>query len=127
MKTLSITGILTCTAILAGSALLTGCTEKEEALRANPETAAIGTFDGCEVSFVNRGYNELNFYMAKCPGNSTTTTRNFRVPSGKSTVARRSTVIVQEIEALMSEKIETEAKEKVLEKLSPAERKVLGL
>jgi hypothetical protein len=121
MKTLSITGLLIC------ASLLTGCNEKEDSLRAAPETSAIGTFDGCEVSFVNRGYNELSFYMAKCPGNSTTTTQNYRVKSGKSTVFKRSTVIAQEIEALQVEKNESESKEKALEKLSPAERKTLGL
>jgi hypothetical protein len=42
-------------------------------------------------------------------------------------VFKRSTVIAQEIEALQVEKTETESKEKALEKLSPAERKLLGL
>jgi hypothetical protein len=122
MKTVSKVILAVCVGVL-----LTGCNEKEDALRANPEVANIGTFDGCEVSFVNRGYNELNFYMAKCPGNSTTTTRNFRVQSGKSTVFKRSTAIVQEIDALMSEKIELEAREAALAKLSPAERTALGI
>jgi uncharacterized lipoprotein NlpE involved in copper resistance len=107
--------------------MLTGCNEQQEALRAAPETSKVGTFDGCEVSFVNRGYQDNSFYMAKCPGNSTTTTRNYAVKSGKASVFKRSTVIAQEIEALQVEKTETESKEKALEKLSPAERKLLGL
>jgi hypothetical protein len=65
--------------------------------------------------------------MAKCPGNSTSTTRNYSVKSGKNTVQKRSTVIVQEIEALMAEKIQIEARDAALEKLSPAERTALGI
>ena len=127
MKTLNVTGILSCAAVIAVSALLTGCNEKEDALRVAPETSSVGTFDGCEVSFVNRGYNDLSFYMAKCPGNSTTTTRNFSVQSGKARVFKRSTVIAQEIETLMAEKIEIEAREAALAKLSPTERTALGI
>lgn len=108
-------------------ALLAGCNEREDALRVAPETSSVGEFDGCQVTFVNRGYDMLSFYIAKCPGNSTTTTRNYSVQSGKTRVQKRSTVIAQEIEALQVEKAESEAREAALSKLSPAERTALGI
>jgi hypothetical protein len=126
MKRLITLPILTlCVLMLA--LMLTGCNGQQDALRAAPETSVIGTYDGCEVSFVNRGYQELSFYMAKCPGNSTSTTRNYTVKSGKHTEFKRSTVIFHEIEALQVEKAAAEVKEKALEKLTSAELKALGL
>ena len=107
--------------------LLTGCNEEKTALLASPKTESVGTFDGCEVSFVNRGWSEASFYMAKCPGNSATTTRNYTVKSGKATVFKRSTVIAQEIESLQAEKAESEAREAALAKLTPAEKSALGI
>lgn len=118
---------LTCAAVLAASVLLTGCNEKENVLYASPEVISVGTFDGCAVTFVERGWEKLSFYMAKCPGNSATTTRNYSTKNGKSTAFNRSTVIVQEIETLMAEKIEIEAREAALAKLSPTERTALGI
>lgn len=112
---------------MLASALLAGCNEKEEALRANPQTSDVGMFEDCEVKFVNRGYDFNSFYMAKCPGTATTTTRNYSVQSGKTRVQKRSTVIAQEIEALQAQKTEAELHEKALEKLTPAEKQALGL
>ena len=115
--------------ILVAAFALAGCRSEEEinALKANPELQSVGTFEDCEVKFINRGYESNSFYMAKCPGNSVTTTHNYSVQSGKTRVAKRSTVITQEIEALQAQKVEAETKEKALEKLTPAEKQALGI
>jgi hypothetical protein len=68
----------------------------------------------------------MSFYIAKC-GNTATTTHNYTEKQGKTTVDRRSTVITQEIEKLQKEKETAETKEKALEKLSAAEKQVLGI
>lgn len=113
--------------LVLGSVLLSGCNEKAEELRANPSVSEVGEFDGCQVTFVNRGYESNSFYMAKCPGTATTTTRNYTVQSGKTRTQKRSTVIAQEIETLQTQKAEAELHEKALEKLTPAEKQALGL
>lgn len=106
--------------------LLSGCQEKEKALLAKPKTYNIGEYDGCDVKFVDRGYHTLSFYIARC-GATVTTTNNYTVSAGKSQVSKRNTVITQEIEKLQAEKAELDAKAVALEKLTPAERKSLGI
>ena len=106
---------------------LTGCNNEEaQAKLNNPQTINIGEFDGCEVKFVDRGYESNSFYIAKC-GNTTTTTRHWRETRGKSQVNRSSTVITQEIESLQEEKKKVEMTEKAMSKLSDEEKKALGL
>ena len=48
--------------------------EKNKQLLQKPEIVQIGTFDGCNVSYVNRGYQVNSFYIAKCNNTETRTT-----------------------------------------------------
>ena len=100
--------------------------EQAKAMLTNPDINNVGTFDGCEVKFIDRGYHAYSFYIARC-GNTTTTTRNYTEQSGKTTVNRRSTVIAQEIQKLEAEKAAAVTKERALEKLSPEEKVLLGV
>ena len=100
--------------------------EQAKAMLSDPAINNVGTFDGCEVKFIDRGYHNFSFYIAKC-GNTTTTTRNYTEQSGKTTVNRRSTVIAQEIQKLETEKAAAVSKERALEKLSPEEKALLGV
>ena len=130
MKTLNTHGLLICTALVAGSALLTGCgqrtDEEAKALLSTPAVNFVGVYEGCEVKYVDRGYQIRSFYIAKC-GNTTTATRNYNEQSGKSTVFRSSTVITQELDKLQAEKAAAETKERALEKLTPTERAALEI
>jgi hypothetical protein len=123
--------IISICALLIVTALgLTACggrtDEQAKAMLSNPDVNDVGTFEGCEVKFIDRGYHAYSFYIARC-GNTTTTTRNYTVQSGKTTVNRRSTVIAEEIQKLEAEKAAAVTKEKALEKLSPEEKALLGV
>ena len=120
--------------------LLTGCGDRDraDALLAKPETQLIGEFEGCQVSFVNRGYDSTSFYMAKCPGEATTTTKNSFHMSGKVRVSDRSTAIVQSTQDLQADlaaqkkKVEEleaqlQLKTQALSKLTDKEKAALGL
>ena len=115
---------------ILAAVLLVGCggrtDEQAKAMLTNPDINNVGTFDGCEVKYVDRGYHAYSFYIARC-GNTTTSTRNYTEQSGKTTVNRRSTVIAQEIQKLEAEKAAAVTKEKALEKLSSEEKALLGV
>ena len=110
--------------------LLSGCggrtREQAQAMITNPDVNFVGVYDGCEVKFIDRGYHDQSFFIAKC-GDTTTLTRNYTEKQGKSTVNRRSTVITQEIEKLEAEKSAVIAKERALSKLTIEEKKALGV
>jgi hypothetical protein len=110
--------------------LLSGCggrtTEQAQAMLTNPDINFVGVYEGCEVKFIDRGFHDRSFYIAKC-GDTATLTNNYTEKQGKSTVNRRSTVITQEIEKLQKEKSIVETKEKALSKLSDEEKKLLGV
>ena len=110
--------------------MLAGCSqrsaEQAEAMLTNPDINFVGVYDGCEVKYVDRGYQVKSFYLAKC-GGTTTTTRNYSEQVGKTTEFRRSTAITQEIEKLEAEKAVAVTKEKALEKLTHEEKSVLGI
>lgn len=106
--------------VIAICLILPGC-EKEDKLKASPETVRIGTFDGCEVKYVNRGYMYDSFFMARCDSTVTTTTN---IP-GKG--ATRVTNITVEIERLQAEKAKLELAEQAIGKLTPAEKAALGI
>lgn len=108
-------------AALAALTLLTGC-EEQDRKRANPVVMSLGTFDGCTVKYVDRGYERDSFFLARC-GDTVATTG--RVPSGKTT--RDSLTITQEISKLEAERAAATARERALGKLSTDERKALGL
>ena len=48
--------------------------EKNKQLLQKPEIVQIGIFNGCNVSYVNRGYQVNSFYIAKCNNTETRTT-----------------------------------------------------
>ena len=118
--------------LISCSVLMAGCDNAAE-LKAieekisSPPITKLGTFEGCEVVFVDRYYANQSFYMAKCPGNSTTVTNNYTEQVGKTSQTRTRTSIVQEIEGLKKELAVSEIKEQALKKLSPEEIKVLNL
>jgi major membrane immunogen (membrane-anchored lipoprotein) len=129
MGTLNLTGLGICAALLAASALLSGCgrtDEQAKAMLSSPEVINVGTYEGCEVKYIDRGYQTQSFYLAKC-GNTNTVSRSWEEQHGKSRTFRRSTTITQEIEKLQVEKTAAETKEKALDKLSAEERAALGL
>lgn len=115
--------------VILATLALTACgrtTEEAKALLANPDVINVGTYDGCEVKYIDRGYRESSFYLARC-GNTATTTRNWKEQQGKTQVFRQSTVITQEIDKLQSEKIQAEQFEQAMSKLTPQEKKALGI
>ena len=56
--------------------------EKNKQLLQKPEIVQIGTFNGCNVSYVNRGYQVNSFYIAKCNNTETRTTIEQHPKSG---------------------------------------------
>lgn len=56
--------------------------EKNKQLLQKPEIVQIGTFDGCNVSYVNRGNQSDSFYIAKCNNTETRTTIEQHQKSG---------------------------------------------
>lgn len=119
MRTLNKTGLLICLALVATSALLTGCNENRD------RTTGIAEYEvqaeGCTVKYIDnpKGYN---FFIAKCPAASETTT--YLRPQGKSSVP---TATVMTSESLRKQLAEVEAKEKALLKLTDEEKKLLGV
>jgi len=58
--------------------VLTGCNEEKIA---NPDIYNTGTYEGCEVKYIDRGMQYRSFYIAKCAAPSTTVTN--LIQSGK--------------------------------------------
>jgi len=56
--------------------------EKNKQLLQKPEIVKIGIFNGCNVSYVNRGYQVNSFYIAKCNNTETRTTIEQHPKSG---------------------------------------------
>lgn len=57
---------------------------KADYKRQHPNVSVIGTFDGCEVKYYERGYTSENFYIAKCVNSeSSTTVSSTQRTSGK--------------------------------------------
>lgn len=114
--------------IVVSATLLLGCAEKteREAKYANPVIENIGMFDSCEVKYVNRGYQEKSFYIARCD-NTATTTHNWEQSHGKTRSFERETVITQELEKKQAEVEILKQKAEALSKLSPADKRALGV
>jgi uncharacterized lipoprotein YajG len=99
--------------------LLSGCNENRD------RTTGVADYeikaDGCTVKYIDnpRGYN---FFIAKCPAASETTT--YMRPQGKSSVP---TATVMTSDDLRKQLAEVEAKEKALAKLSVQEKVLLGI
>ena len=108
--------------------MLLGCGAEEDrkAKFANPSVQDVGVFDGCEVKYVNRGYQDQSFYIARC-NDTTTTTRNRWEKHGKTSTFQRETAITQELEKKQAEVDELKQKAEALSKLSPADKRALGV
>lgn len=123
--------LLRSVAVLCAASALAGCqSEKEKEAVAqqmkNPIITNVGTFDGCEVKYVNRYYSENSFYLARC-GSTTAATGREAYRSGKTTRYRDRLSITHELEELQKELSTLDARAAALARLSPAERAALGL
>ena len=78
--------------------------------------------EDCEVKYINPP-NYPNFYIARC-GNTTTTT--WQQKTGKSTTTYGA-INVESADELRQRLTEVEARDRALAKLSPEDRKVLGI
>lgn len=106
---------------------LFGCNEKEEALLASPKVTSIGEFEGCDVKFVNRGYETRSFYLAHCDAPSSTVSDIYSYQQGKVTkYATKLSSVTKEVECdeeCQKQKLIASA----LKKLSKQEREILGI
>jgi hypothetical protein len=99
--------------------LLSGCNENRD------RTIGIADYEikaeDCVVKYIDnpKGYN---FFIAKCPAASETTT--YQRPQGKGSVP---TAAVVTSESLRTQLAEVEAKERALAKLTDEEKKLLGV
>jgi len=101
---------------------LTGCDEPKQVK--NPEIYDLGTFDGCGVKYVNRGYKDNSFYIARC-GTTSTATGGYET-GGKPRQHIPQVTIVDE--GAMDAQIQAlQEKKAALNKLTPRERELLGI
>lgn len=119
MRTLNTTGLLICLALVATSALLTGCNENRDRTVGNVEYEIKA--DGCTVKAIDNPKGP-NFFIAKCPAASETTT--YQHQQGKTT---RPLATVVTSEDLRKQLEVTEAKERAMAKLTAEEKKLLGV
>ena len=75
-------GYLICVIVFMLIFTLINDSEKNKQLLQKPEIVQIGIFDGCNVSYVNRGYQVNSFYIAKCNNTETRTTIEQHPKSG---------------------------------------------
>ena len=97
----------------------------------NGEGQSVGTFDGCEVKYINRYYRDKSFYIARCAsGTASTTTSLHTEKHGKYRHTRQGMAIrVDEPGAKDAAQPlkDPAAREKALSKLTDADRAALGL
>jgi hypothetical protein len=122
MRTLNKTGLLICLALVATSALLTGCNENRD------RTTGIAEYEvqaeGCTVKYIDnpKGYN---FFIAKCPAASETTT--YQRPQGKGSVPT-ATVTTGPSASEISWQLEVaQARARALDKLTDLDKRMLGI
>jgi hypothetical protein len=125
MKTLFLIGGVALATLAAGCAPRRSDVEIATLL-ANPTVNTVGTYDNCDVKYVDRGTSTNSFYIARC-GDTSTTTNAYDEQVGKQTVFRSSVAITRDIQRLQTEKAVAESKERALEKLTPAEKQALGV
>lgn len=100
--------------------LLSGCRDENRDRNVGTADYEIQA-EGCTVKYIDNPKGH-NFFIAKCPAQSETTT--YQRPSGKS---HFSTATVVTSESLRTQLAEVEAKEKALSKLTDEEKKLLGV
>jgi len=105
--------------ILFGLLMLAGCNENRDRTTGTAEYEVQA--EGCTVKYIDnpKGYN---FFIAKCPAESETTT--YRRPSGKSSYPTATIVTTEDLRKQLEI---AEAKEKALSKLTDNEKKLLGV
>ncbi len=110
--------------ILVIAIALAGCEAEER--KVSPVVVPIGHFNGCDVSYVDRGYAHLSFYIATCETAVATTGQS----GGKNS---RPVANIQNISGLTQEEKDliernrTAARQSALNKLTPEEQSVLGV
>jgi len=119
MRTLNKTGLLICLALVSASALLTGCNENRDRTVGNVEYEIKA--DGCTVKAIDNPKGP-NFFIAKCPAASETTT--YQHQQGKVT---HPLATVATTDNLRKQLEIAEAKERALSKLTDDEKKLLGV
>lgn len=102
--------------------LLSGCNENRDRTVGFPEYEI--NAEGCTVKYIDnpKGYN---FFIAKCPAQSETTT--YQRPSGKAHYPTATIATTEQVKNLRDQLEIAEAKEKALNKLSEVERRLLGI
>jgi len=101
--------------------LLAACNDPNAPKR-EPNVRNTFEVDGCQVKYIDPP-NLPNFYIARC-GNTTTAT--WQQSNGKSTTTYGS-VTVDTTDELRKRLADAEARDKALAKLSPEDRKALGI
>ena len=79
--------------------------------------------DGCNVKAIENPRGS-NFFIAKCPATSTTVTHIQQNGKSSTTIP---VVTTQEVEDLEKKLAEVKARQAALDKLSPADKKALGI
>ena len=107
--------------ILILAVFLTACNDSNTPTR-EPTVRKIMDVEGCQVKYIDPP-NSPNFYIARC-GSTTTTT--WQQQNGKSTTTYGAINVESESD-LRNRLAEVEARDKALAKLSPEDKKALGL
>lgn len=109
--------------VFAAAAGLSGCNETSNR---DPNVGYVKyeiAVDGCNVKYVDNPRG-ANFFVAKCPAESTTVTHQQQ--NGKSTTTIP-VVTTKEVEDLEKKLADAKAKQSALDKLSPEDKKALGI
>jgi hypothetical protein len=122
MRTLNKRGLLICLVLVAGSTLLTACGNESPGSRL-PYVRYEIVADGCTVKAIENPKG-ANFFIAKCPAESTTTTHIQQNGKSSTTIP---VVTTQEVEDLEKKLADVKAKQAALSKLSPEDKKALGI
>jgi hypothetical protein len=112
--------------LIALLALLTGCEEDDArtAKLTKPIIVDIGVVEGCSVKFIDRGWRDDSFYIAKC---GTTTVQTYQYASGKSHVMQATITDMAAIDEQLKQLQRLQDTKAALEKLSPHEKELLGI
>jgi hypothetical protein len=79
--------------------------------------------DGCDIKYIDNPKGS-NFFIAKCPAASTTVTHIQQNGKSQTTIP---VVTTQEVEDLEKKLADVKAKQAALSKLSPEDKKALGI
>lgn len=118
--------------LILGILSIGGCQAEQDAeikkavLKNKPEIIEMGVHEGCNVKYINRGVRDDSFFIAKCD-NTQTLTQQYSVSSGKSSNHQTRVSITQQLDQLQTQANELRLKQEAIKKLSPEERKALGI